>query len=101
LVSYGGQVFFSYRPMIAAAGRVERIAPHLTWGAGPFALYADAVWTREHIAGVTVDARAASAIATVVVTGETADPLGFVIPARPFDLAAGQIGAIALVAGAG
>jgi hypothetical protein len=101
LLSYGGQVYFSYRAMVTAAGRVERIAPHLTWGAGPFALYADAVWTREHIAGTTVDARAVSAIASVVVTGEAADPLGFVIPAHPFDPTAGQLGAFALVAGAG
>jgi hypothetical protein len=101
LVSYGGQVYFSYRPMLAASGRVERIAPHLTWGAGPLALYADAVWTREHVAGTTVDARAASLIASLVVTGEDAEPLGFVIPAHPFDPASGQIGAIALVAGAG
>jgi len=101
LASYGGQVYFGYRPMIAASGRVDRLAPHLTWSHGPIAAYADAVWTREHVAGTTVTAHAESAIATVVLTGEDAEPLAFVAPARPFDPAAGQLGAIALVLGAG
>jgi hypothetical protein len=65
------------------------------------ALYADAVWTRERIAGTAVDAHAASIVASFVVTGEAAEPLNFVVPSHPFDPSAGQIGAIALVAGAG
>jgi hypothetical protein len=101
LSSYGGQIYFSYRPMAAAAGRVDRIAPHLTWSSGPVAVYGDAVWTRERVAGTDVTAHAESAIATVVVTGEDAEPLAFVTPARPFEPASGQLGAIALVLGAG
>lgn len=101
LVSYGGQVVFAYRAPAAAAGRVRRVVPHLTWGAGPFAIYADAVWTRERVADRDVPSRALSAVATLVLTGEDAAPLAFVTPRRSFDLAAGQPGAIALVAGAG
>jgi hypothetical protein len=59
------------------------------------------VWTRERIAGTAVDAHAASVVASFVVTGEAAEPLNFVVPSHPFDPSAGQIGAIALVAGAG
>jgi hypothetical protein len=101
LSSYGGQVVFAYKSPAAAAGRLTRIAPHLTWGDGPVALYADAVWTRERVVATQVDSRAFSAVATVVLTGEDAAPLGFVTPRRPFDLATGSPGAIELVIGAG
>lgn len=101
LASYGGQVVFAYRSPAEARGQLTRLVPHATWADGPFAVYADAVWTREHVSGVTVPARAISAVATVMLTGEDAAPLAFVTPRRPFDLAAGQPGAIALVAGAG
>ncbi len=101
LSTYGGQVWFAYKPPAAAAGRIARLVPHLTWGAGPLALYADAVWTRERVAGTDVSSRAFSAVATLVLTGEDAAPLSFITPRRPFDLAAGQPGAIALVLGAG
>jgi len=101
LSSYGGQVVFAYKSPAAAAGRITRIAPHLTWADGPVALYADAVWTRERVVATQVASRAFSAIATVVLTGEDAAPLGFVTPRRPFDLATGNPGAIELVIGAG
>ena len=99
--TYGGQVFFAYRPPAVADGRVDRLVPHLTWGAGPLALYADAVWTRDRVNDTDVASRAVSAVATLVLTGEDAAPLSFVIPRHPFDPAAGHPGAIALVAGAG
>src|SRR5262249_6832561 len=79
----------------------QRVVPHLVWGFGPVSAYADAVWAREEIGGLTVPSRAWSAIATCVLTGEPAVPLGFVVPRRPFDLAAGRLGVIELVAGAG
>ena len=101
LSTYGGQVFFAYRPMVAASGRIERLVPHLTWGYGPVALYADAVFVRESVGGTDVDSRAFSAVATIVLTGEEAAPLAFVVPLHSFDLAAGQPGTIELVLGAG
>ncbi len=101
LATYGGQVFFAYKSPAAASGRIARVVPHLTWGVGPFAVYADAVWTREQVSGIAVGARALSAVATVVLTGEDAAPLSFILPRRPFDAAAGHPGAIALVIGAG
>jgi phosphate-selective porin OprO/OprP len=101
LSSYGGQLVFAYKSPAAAAGRLTRLVPHLTWGYGPVALYADAVWTRERVADVRVDSRAFSAVATVVLTGEDAEPLAFVTPRRAFDPATGAAGAIELVFGAG
>src|SRR5262245_21371218 len=101
LQTYGGQTFFSYLPTAAASGTVQRIVPHVAWGFGPVSAYADAAWAREEISGLTVPSRAWSAIATWVLTGEPAVPLGFVVPRRPFDLAAGRLGVIELVAGAG
>jgi hypothetical protein len=101
LSTYGGQVFFAYKAPAAAAGRVVRIAPHLTWAAGPFAIYADAVWTRERVVDTDVPARALSAVATFLLTGEDAAPLAFVTPRHAFDPAAGHPGAIALVLGVG
>jgi phosphate-selective porin OprO/OprP len=99
--SYGGLPVFAYRPTALADGWTLRVAPHATWGAGPVAMYADAVWTRDRIAGTTVTSRATSAIATVVVTGEDAQPLAFVTPAHPFAPRSGDFGAIELVAGFG
>src|SRR5262249_21163008 len=58
LTTYGAQVFFSYAKTALADGPVARVAPHLTWGFGPIALYADAVWTRERVSGIDVDSRA-------------------------------------------
>lgn len=101
LQTYGGQTFFSYSQTAVASGTVQRIVPHLLWGLGPVSVYADAVWAREEISGLQVPSRAWSAIATCVLTGEPAVPLSFVVPRRPVDLAAGRLGAIELVAGAG
>jgi Phosphate-selective porin O and P len=94
LTTYGGQVFFSYAKSAVANGPIGRIAPHLTWGYGPVALYADAVWTRERVSGIDVDSRALSAIGTIVLTGEAAAPLSFVVPSHSY-------GAFALVLGSG
>ena len=101
LSSYGGQLVFAYRSPAAAAGRITRVVPHLTWAHGPVALYADGVWTRERVADRRIGSRAVSAVATVVLTGEDAAPLAFIAPRRPFDPATGAPGAIELVLGAG
>jgi hypothetical protein len=94
LATYGGQVFFAYAKTSIAGGPVARLAPHFTWGWGPLALYADAVFTRDRVSGTDVDSRALSAIGTLVLTGEPAAPLAFVVPAHRY-------GAVAVVFGAG
>lgn len=108
LSTYGGQTFFSFRRdritpghIAVAAGRVERLAPHATWSWGPLAAYADAVWTRERVDDTDVAMNAWSVIPTLVLTGERASPLSFIVPAHPFDLGKGHLGAVELVAGIG
>ncbi len=87
--------------MAIASGRVQRIAPHATWSWGPVAAYADAVWTRERVNGIEVNMNSWSVIPTIVLTGEKAAPLSFVVPAHPFDLTKGYLGTIELVGGIG
>jgi hypothetical protein len=107
LLTYGGQPFFSFRrdrtsgDVAIASGRVSRIAPHATWSWGPIAAYADAVWTRERVNDTDVNMNAWSVIPTVVLTGEKASPLSFIVPAHPFDLSKGALGTIELVGGFG
>jgi len=106
-LTYGGQLFFSFRrdrasgDVAVASGRVERLAPHATWSWGPLAAYADAVWTRERINDIDVNMNAWSVIPTIVLTGENAAPLSFIVPAHPFDLSKGHLGTIELVGGVG
>jgi phosphate-selective porin OprO/OprP len=106
-LTYGGQTFFSFRrdrasgEVAIASGRVQRIAPHATWSWGPVAAYADAVWTREWVNGIEVNINSWSVIPTVVLTGERAAPLSFVVPAHPLDLTKGYLGTIELVGGIG
>ena len=105
--TYGGQPYFSFRrdraagDVALASGRIERLAPHATWSFGPVAAYADAVWTRERINDVDVPMNAWSIIPTLVLTGESAAPLSFIVPAHPFDLGKGHWGTIELVGGVG
>src|SRR5215470_14102586 len=96
LQTYGGQTFFSYSQTAAASGTVQRVVPHLVWAFGPVSAYADAVWAREQISGLEVPSRAWSAIATCVLTGEPAVPLGFVVPQKPLDLSSGHLGVVEL-----
>ncbi len=105
--TYGGQPYFSFRrdrtagDVALASGRIERLAPHATWSFGPVAAYADAAWTRERINDVDVTMNAWSIIPTLVLTGENAAPLSFIVPAHPFDLGKGHWGTIELVGGIG
>ena len=105
LLTYGGQPFFSFRrapgDVAVASGRVDRLVPHATWSWGPIAAYADAVWTREQVNETEVNMNAWSVIPTVVLTGEKATPLSFILPAHPLDLSQGHIGTVELVGGFG
>jgi hypothetical protein len=105
LRTYGGQTFFSYRNdktpagTAIAAGSIYRLVPHATWAWGPVAAYADWVRVRERVNGVDVTSDAYSVVSSVVLTGEDAEPLAYVIPKRPVDR--GGIGTLLLAAGAG
>jgi len=105
LLTYGSQPFFFFKrdrssgDIAVASGRVDRVVPHATWSWGPIAAYADAVWTRERVNETDVNMNAWSVIPTVVLTGEKAAPLSFVIPAHPLDLGKGHLGTVELVGG--
>lgn len=105
LRTYGGQTFFAYRnsPMdtSVADGLVTRIVPHATWSWGPMAAYGDYVRVSEHVAGATIRSTGWSVIPSLVLTGEQASPLRFIVPERPLDLAKGQIGTVLLTGGVG
>lgn len=101
LRTYGGQTFFSYRGESVADGRVTRVVPHATWAWGPVAMYGDYVRVEEHATNAAVRAVAWSVIPSVVLTGERAAPLAFIIPAHPLDLRKGHIGTVLLTAGLG
>lgn len=101
LTTYGGEVFFAYRPQVLARGPVLRLAPHLVWAYGRVGLHAETVRTRESVGGMVVNAWAWSVIPTFVLTGEDAAPFENLVPAHPFDPASGAWGALELHAGAG
>lgn len=101
LRTYGGQTFFSYRSESVADGRVTRVVPHATWAWGPLAMYGDYVRVDEHAAGAAVRTIGWSVIPSVVLTGERAAPLAFIVPARPLDLRKGHLGTVLLTAGLG
>jgi phosphate-selective porin OprO and OprP len=106
-LTYGGQPFFFFRrdrssgDVAVASGRVDRLVPHATWSWGPIAAYADAVWTHDRVNETDVNMNAWSVIPTVVLTGEKAAPLSFILPAHPLDLSQGHIGTVELVGGFG
>lgn len=107
LRSYGGQTFFAYRntgmpsSTSVADGVVARVVPHATWSWGPVAAYADYVHVSERVAGTTIESDGWSVIPSLVLTGEAASPLRFIVPKRPFDLARGQLGTVMITAGVG
>jgi phosphate-selective porin OprO and OprP len=105
LRTYGNQVFFSYRADTSgtalADGRVTRLVPHATWAWGPVAAYADYVHVIDHVAGATVWTDGWSVIPSIVLTGENASPLSFIMPKHPFDLAKHQLGTILITGGVG
>jgi len=105
LKSYGGATFLAFRPAlpdgrpVVANGRLERLVPHAVWSLGPVAAYADAVWSRQQATSGTVLLRSWGVVANLVLTGETAAPLAFVVPAHP--VGRGGWGTFLLVGGAG
>lgn len=107
LRTYGAQTFFAYRNdgtpagTRVADGRVTRLVPHATWAWGPVAAYADYVRVEERIGGTSVRTTGWSVIPSVVLTGERASPLSFIVPAHPFDPARGHIGTVLLTGGVG
>ncbi|WP_394823895.1 hypothetical protein [Pendulispora albinea] len=107
LRTYGGQTFFAYKNDRTAAGTMTargaawRIVPHATWAFGPVAAYVDWVHASDDIGTATVSYDALGAVASLVLTGEDAEPLSYIVPKRPLDLAKGHLGTFLLVGGAG
>lgn len=56
---------------------------------------------QEHVNGTVVNSDAYSVVPSVVLTGEDAEPLSYIVPKRPLDLGQGGVGTILLVGGAG
>src|SRR5205823_5420312 len=79
------------------------LVPHAVWAFGPVAAYSDWVHVEEHVgaSGAKITSDAVSVIPTVVLTGEDAEPLRYVVPRHPLDLSRGHIGALLLVGGVG
>jgi phosphate-selective porin OprO and OprP len=107
LRTYGSQTFFSFANdrtvagTAVAAGAIFRVVPHATWSYGPVAAYGDWAHVEENVSGKLVTSNAFSMVASVVLTGEEAAPLSYIVPRRPFDLITGGFGTIVLVARAG
>ena len=101
LRTYGGQTFFAYRTTTRANGEIARVVPHATWGWGPFAAYSDYVRTIERVSSTLVTSDGWSIVPSVVLTGEDASPLTFIIPKHPLDLSSGHIGTVLVLGGAG
>lgn len=107
LRTYGGLPFFAYRNdktragTVVAGGPAARLVPHLTWSFGPVAAYADWVHERERAGRADVGCDAWSVIPSVVLTGEDAKALSYIVPKHPLDLARGHVGTMLLVGGVG
>jgi phosphate-selective porin len=107
LVSWAGRTYFAYRTGTApgstalATGETYRFVPQASWHAGPMSAYAELARTQDHAGGTLVVSTAWAAVVTVVLTGERALPLHYVIPAHNFDTWTGHVGAFELVAGGG
>lgn len=99
----GGQMtFLTYAPDVTADGTRTRIAPQLSYYAGPFGLMAEWVRSRSALRRATgpaarVGVRAWQATAMWSPTGDAASEDGL-RPRRPFDPAQHQWGALELVA---
>jgi len=107
LRTYGGQTFFAFKNdgtpagTSLAKGGAWRVVPHMTWAYGPVAAYADWVHASNDIAGASIGSDAYSVIPSVVLTGEDAEPLSYIVPKHPFDLSKGHVGSFLLVGGVG
>jgi phosphate-selective porin OprO and OprP len=87
---------------VLADGDVVRLVPQVGYTGGPFSVFAEYIRTSEELtrgsAKDTLTHQSAQALATLVLTGENAVLLDILSPQRPFDLSAGQFGALELVA---
>ena len=96
-----GQSYFSYGTGVTANGRRTRITPAGFWFYKPFAVFAEYVLSTQDVsrAGVNHEiANHAMEITTAVyLTGEPAGT-GITRPRKPFDPAAGQWGAVQVLA---
>jgi phosphate-selective porin OprO and OprP len=107
LRTYGGQSFFAFANdktssgTATASGQVLRVVPHATWSWGPVAAYADWAHIEERVGGSVVTTDGYSIVPSVVLTGEDAAPLSYIVPKHPFDPLHGSFGTVLLVLGAG
>ena len=112
LRTYGRRTWFEFRgpapvetpgmPAAALAdGKVIRLVPHVTYSVGPFAAYADWSHERSAFGRTEVFVDAASASATVSLTGERTRPFSRIEVRHPLDLPGGYFGGLQLVAGGG
>jgi phosphate-selective porin OprO and OprP len=96
-----GQTYFAYAAGTAAAGRRTRVTPAAFYFYKPFGAFGEYVLSTQEIAraGVTqkVDNHAVNVTTALFLTGEAAGT-GTTRPRRPFDPAAGQWGALQVVA---
>jgi hypothetical protein len=86
---------------VVSTGLTYRLVPQISWHAGPYAAYGEFAFTSDEANGLRVASSAWSAVATAVLTGESALPLHYVIPRHALDLRAGHPGAIEIAMGVG
>lgn len=95
-----GQTYFSYAADVAAAGGRRRVSPTLFYYRGPFGGFVEYMRSTQAVAqrGVARDvtSRAWEATASFLLTGEAASERG-ARPARVFDPAKGQWGAVQIL----
>jgi hypothetical protein len=101
LATWGGVKYFAYRSDLLSTGDAYRFVPQASWHAGPVSAYAEYARTLDHVAGAAVVSSAWGVVATLVLTGEHATPLHYVVPAHNLGVRRGYLGAFELVAGGG
>jgi hypothetical protein len=103
--TYGGATFFAFRAdgtaegTALASGLVARVAPHAAWSFGPVSALVDFVHEVDSFGARRVQTEAASATATVSLTGDAAHAFRRTDVSSP--LGQGGFGALQLVAGGG
>jgi len=98
----GQKTYFSYTAGTYADGRSTHLSPQLYYSAGPVGLLAEYVVSEQEVTGIAVTTThlrndAWGLTASCVLTGESPSLKG-VQPSSPFNPAAGQWGAVELVA---
>ncbi len=104
LSTWGGITYFGFANSGAANGTAlatgtsARLVPQASWHEGPVSAYGEYVHGFDDVAGARVTHDALGAVATVVLTGEDALPLHYVVPAHELSPARGTWGALELAA---